>query len=156
MIKEGEERFEKNLKIMDRFSFHYVDKIRNPPTHQLEICSTKKKELNLKTIHYPETFHSEDGALDEAEKWFESLQNTNDIDTLIVFGLGLGYSFFAARKWLEESEDRFLVFLEDNFEVIHHFFQLEVGSEIYSHPQVVIVPFQTPNENEMQFFAGRF
>ncbi|MBA3957526.1 MAG: motility associated factor glycosyltransferase family protein [Parachlamydiaceae bacterium] len=70
----------------------------------------------------------------EAREWFATL-NLSNISVIYVYGIGAGQYFKAAEEWLKE-ENHFLVFLEDDQEVIYRLFQTELGTLILNHPQV--------------------
>lgn len=57
----------------------------------------------------------------EAEQWFASL-DLQGINVLYVYGVGLAYYYEAAKEWLR-IPDHFLIFLEDDLEVIHRLFE---------------------------------
>lgn len=102
-------------------------------------CKTDKSEPNIKALFDGEekTFHSSTDAQKEAEEWFHSL-NLYQTKALVVFGVGAGHYFKAALDWLSEDRDRFLVFLEDDLEVIFHLFNSGMGRELLGHQQVFL------------------
>lgn len=102
-------------------------------------CKTDKSEPNLKAVFDGEekTFHSSIDAQKEAEDWFGSL-NLYQSKVLIVFGVGAGHYFKSALDWLSEDRERFLVFLEDDLEVIFHLFNSGMGRELLGHQQVFL------------------
>ncbi|MCB1134808.1 MAG: motility associated factor glycosyltransferase family protein, partial [Chlamydiia bacterium] len=71
----------------------------------------------------------------EAEEWFSSLKLNKEVNVLFVYGVGLGYYFDAAKAWLDESIGHYLVFIEDDIEVMYRLMQTEKGSEILDHKQ---------------------
>lgn len=102
-------------------------------------CETEKGEPNIKTnINGVEkTFHSSVDAEKEAKEWFDS-QNLYQSKALIVYGVGAGHYFKAASDWLSEDRERFMVFLEDDLEVIFHLFNTKIGRELLTHQQVFL------------------
>ncbi len=115
-------------------------------------CLTEKDELNLqfeslgKLYH----FHSQQGALKEAEDWFAALA-LKDITLLYVYGVGLGYYYHAVQDWLHQDPTRRVVFLEDNLAVIHRLFETELGYQMVHDPQVQIHFFEGMEKSKELF-----
>lgn len=93
-----------------------------------------------------EYFHSVDDPVAEAKRWFDS-QNLKDINFLYVYGVGLGYVFEAAKNWLRD-QNHYLIFLEDDLEVLHRLFETVIGSEILNHAHVHLEYF---DKNDLTF-----
>lgn len=110
----------------------------------LAFCTTEQGEVNLRkeTPEGPVFYHAQQGALQEAQQWFKSLDLYN-VKVLFVYGVGLGYYYDAAKEWLHEDKTRVLVFLEDDLEVIHRLFETEKGQEIMGDWQVWLQHFHT-------------
>ena len=145
----SERRFHKNLELWahlhpkEAVMLPYVD------CDHIQFCETKAGEINLKKkidgkYHY---IHSQTGAKKEAENWF-SQQNLNNIKVLYVYGVGLGYYYDAAKKWLKKSPEHHLVFLEDDPCIIHRLFETSKGSEILKNNQVYLYFFHRIDETE--------
>lgn len=117
-------------------------------------CKTEAGELNLKQTYEGKTqyIHSNVNAADEAEAWFKGLL-LKGIQVLFVYGVGLGYYYDAAKKWLHKDKGRSLVFLEDRVSVIHALLQTEKGTEILKDKQVRLYYFQDV-ESEEDLFRG--
>jgi antitoxin component YwqK of YwqJK toxin-antitoxin module len=92
---------------------------------------------NLKTFVSDQEYfyHSQDNPEEEAKQWFQSLE-LRGIQILFIYGVGLGYIYDYAKNWLREDEGRFLVFLDDDLEVIYHLLHTSRGSEILNDKQV--------------------
>lgn len=75
------------------------------------------------------------------DDWFPS-QELEDIETLFVYGIGLGGAFLQAASWLRGNPNRRLIFLEDDLEMIYRFFETELATEILKETQVSLVYFQ--------------
>lgn len=116
-------------------------------SRESSFCRTEKDEQNLQRIHQgkAEYYHAQEGAKEEAERWFRSL-NLFDIKTLFVYGIGLGYYFLAAKQWLAQDETHQLVFLEDDLEVIRQFFKTDLAAELLCHQQVRLHYFKKTND----------
>lgn len=109
----------------------------------LSWTSTQKGELNLvkstpqKSFYY----HSIKNAANEASAWFKQL-NLEGAGLLCVYGIGLGYYYHAAKEWLISDPSRQLVFLEDDLNVLHFFFQTETATTLLNDPQVQLLYFK--------------
>lgn len=110
---------------------------------ELSFCKSKNSELNLRKISGKkfEYYHSQQNPLAEAKKWFASLK-LDQVKVLYVYGVGLGYPYRAAQKWLKGSADRAIVFLEDDLGVIKSLLETENGSQILTDPQAHLYYFQ--------------
>lgn len=118
----------------------------------LSFCHTTQGELNLRKGSGKNAFfyHSQEGALKEAEEWRQQL-TLRKTSLVCVYGVGLGYYYEALSKWLKGGKQRHLVFLEDDLAVIHHLFQTELGSKILKDPKVQLLYFQDFKESEAAF-----
>ncbi len=83
------------------------------------------------------SLHSPSGALEEAKKAFGAL-DLDEIEVLYVLGLGLGYMYLAAQRWLKADSKRQLVFLEDDLSVLAHFLDTETASSLLDNTQVTL------------------
>ncbi|WP_068467182.1 6-hydroxymethylpterin diphosphokinase MptE-like protein [Candidatus Protochlamydia phocaeensis] len=110
--------------------------------YKLTPCETEKGEFNLCSSRYgiKNYYHSQKGALDEAQA-----QLSQDVlakaDVLYIFGLGLGYFYDAILPWLQQNQDRHVVFLEDDLEVISYFLHTERAADLLRNPQVTLFYF---------------
>ncbi len=113
----------------------------------LTFCSTKNGEENLKREEQGEVhfWHSQDGALAEAEEWFQGLDAENS-DVLYVYGVGLGYFYEAAKAWLKKKRKRHLVFLEDDLAVIYRLFETERATSMLRNSRVHLRYFPSIKE----------
>ncbi len=131
-----QEKFDKNIKRWSQF---------NPEASQLHTLTPKRVSfhsnsngsLNLKTTiqdtqHY---YHSLSSPEEEARNWFSEL-NLENIQVLFVHGVGLGYYYDAVKEWLRVGQGHYLVFLEQDLEVIQHLLRTARGTEIVHDPQV--------------------
>lgn len=132
--------FKKNLatlKTIDPTLAKLVSTVSNPD--YIEFAKTQDNEPNL-LINKTTPLHDPKGALKQANNWFSSLKldvnNTNY--TLYVFGMGLGYYFLPCKKWLKESDQRYLVFMETDLGVIHSFLFSPLAEHILHHGRVYI------------------
>lgn len=102
-----------------------------------DFCYTEKNEINLKIQSNQDIYylHSQKGALEEAESWFNSLA-MNNTNVLYIYGVGLGYYYLAAKKWLKSNDERKLIFIEDSLPIIHCLFELDIGIELLNDSQV--------------------
>jgi hypothetical protein len=70
----------------------------------------------------------------EVRLWKQRL-DLETIDTLYVYGLGLGYYFQALKEWLDAEKERLVIFFEDDPAVFHALMQMPWAGELISHPQ---------------------
>lgn len=106
----------------------------------IEICLTDKGEGNLcvKKEGHNEYFHSPEGALVEAQAWFDALA-LRGIQVLYVYGIGLGYYYEAAKAWLKRNTKRGIVFLEDDPQVLRHFLSTEQATHLLQNTQAHLI-----------------
>jgi len=107
---------------------------------------TDQGELNLvKKGKVPFFYHSQEGAQQEAKRWFEALMLRN-VSFVCVYGVGLGYYYEAISPWLKKNRKRRVVFLEDDLAVIYRLFETEQGAKILGDRQVQLIYFQDLKE----------
>jgi len=118
---------------------------------EFSFTRTESGELNINELH------SSAGALKEATAQFDAL-DLNEIHLICYFGIGLGYFYLAAKEWLAENRNRYLLFLEDQEGVIRHFLETELATEILDNPQVHICPLVGHHMGQIaavaEYFAG--
>lgn len=73
----------------------------------------------------------------EAEKWFSGLSLTG-YKLLYVYGIGLGAYYVPLKKWLRESPEHHVVFVEDDVEVIDDFFRTDLATEFLNDHQATL------------------
>ena len=83
-------------------------------------CTTAAGEENLldHRLTPSEHLHSPSGAFHEAVQWVSN-HRVEKVDFLVVFGIGMGWSWKALLPWLHKKNTRRVVFLEDDLAVIH-------------------------------------
>ncbi len=131
--------FRENIRVLKKQDPNLVTFIESEEVSSEEFCKTRNGEMNLKLhergkVNY---LHSNFNAEKEAEKWFKSL-DIKDSKVLYVYGIGLGYYYRAAKSWLEESPQNYLIFIEDDMTILRRFLEMDLASEILKHPQVLI------------------
>lgn len=57
---------------------------------------------------------------------------------LYVYGVGLGSYYIHLKQWLKEDSDRHIFFLEDDYSVLHRFFETTLAKEILLDKQVSV------------------
>ncbi|MBA3237298.1 MAG: DUF115 domain-containing protein [Parachlamydiaceae bacterium] len=143
---QSENQFHRHLELWARshpkeaLLMPYID------TEGLAFCETVAGEHNLcrEIDGTTATFYEQSGALDEAKKWFSTIDSTH-VGALYVYGLGLGYYYKSAAEWLHADKERTLIFLEDDLVVLHRFFELDQAAELLNDPQVYIAYLRDPS-----------
>lgn len=129
----------------------------NLPGGKLEFCKTQAGELNLRKVENEIVYfyHSSSNAREEAWEWFSSLDIYN-INTIVVFGVGLGYYYYMAKDWLKARNNRRMVFIENDLEVIAKLFQTDAGTDILNDEQVLLLPLEITPEQHQQSLDIQF
>lgn len=114
-----------------------------------ETTQTIHGEPNLKRLYGSSItyYHAQKGAQAEAKEWFDSLPK-KEMSLVIVYGVGLGYYYDAAKEWLKADFKRRLVFLEDDLGVIHKLLETERGTQILRDKQVQLLYFRNIKDEE--------
>lgn len=139
---EQEERFLDNLKRWSSLNNDVAQKLPSLECKEVFLCENDDGQPNLKKITGSGTqyFHSRISPFQESQQWFLSL-DLKDTTILYVYGIGLGYYYDILKNWLKEDNKRFVIFLEDNLEVIKYFLQTERGSDFLKNIQVKLFHF---------------
>lgn len=147
------ERFEKNLEKWAPFNHESAERLKTLQCKEVFLCRNQNGELNLKLIFDQKThyLHSESSAFREAQLWFLSLDLKN-IETVYVYGIGLGYYYDVVQSWLKENPRRHVIFLEDNLEVLKLFLETERASDLLNNKQVRLFHFNW----DTSFFSFQF
>lgn len=111
---------------------HYVNCEKYP------FASSRDGSLNFKIDG--SYVHSVENPLQEAQEWFSGL-NLQDKEILFVYGVGLGYYYNAAQKWLKESKKHQMVFVEDDMACLCRLFETDLGYKILNDKQAHIFYF---------------
>lgn len=93
-----------------------------------------QRPLEGKTEKGETTLYHDADPQEEAKQWFNQLDLRN-ITVLFVYGVGSGYYYDAAKAWLQ-NPNHFLIFLEDDLEVIYRLFETQRGKDILYDKQV--------------------
>lgn len=134
-----EQRFLINLEKLDRYRPDISVRLKTTSYNRLEPRKTQKGEWNLLDKELNRCYHSPVGALEEAQRWFQFFRPkllTGQI--LIIYGIGLGYYYDAAKLWLRENPKNRILIFEDDLEVLYYFLQTERATEMLDDPQVLI------------------
>lgn len=133
----SEEDFQKNLDFFSKTNPQAAVAISLTDSSGLEFIKSESGDWNLKTIINEKNsfLHSRQDPIAEAKDWFDQLHLQNE-EVVYVFGVGLGYYYEAIKPWLKKNKQRQLVFLEDNFGVIHRLLETKIGTRILQDPQV--------------------
>lgn len=131
--------FEDNLNKFSKICSKTALVLPNIESTQCEFCLTRQGELNLKKKDF--YFHSQDGALKEAQSFLNPFLK-EDSEALYIYGVGLGYSYFAAKEWLKKKSERRIVFLEDDLDVLKIFLQTERAADLLTNPQARLIALE--------------
>lgn len=152
-----EKNFDKCLKLLSNQWPKLVDRIRNADTDHLKETRTELDEFNIfyQKDNLSVPIHSQEGALLDSERFFQSQSLHQGYNTIFFFGLGAGYDYLAVKDWLEENPERLLVIIEDDYGIINKFFKSNLAVTLLSDPQVLLVPCESKvDSKEIQFPIG--
>lgn len=138
----NEERFKQNLEKWAPLNFEAAQKLKFLECKEVFICQNEDGRFNLKKTsgELTQYYHSTLSPEREAQQWFLSLDLKN-ILVLYVYGIGLGYYYDIIKTWLKEDVKRYVIFLEDNLEVIKCFLETERATEFLNDYQVKLIHF---------------
>lgn len=127
---DNAERLKKNLARWACYRSQAAKLVAEVSNSQIHECKSESGVYNLYKVINGQSFlyHSPKDPIEEAKRWF-SERPSNQVQTLFVYGIGLGYYYKAAQNWLRANEERSLVVLEDDLQVIQRFFSTEAASE---------------------------
>jgi len=147
-VNSSQELFEKNCDLWARQFPNDAAKIRALDCSKTAFVKAANGSENLKHSDHQKTFfyHSETDPLKEAQEWFNGLHLSNVI-VVYVFGIGLGYVYEAASKWLQGGAGRLLIFIEDQPEVVHRFLETKRASQFLTDPQAQLCLFEASQES---------
>lgn len=138
----NEERFKQNLAKWADLNQDAAQKLSSLQCNEIFLCQNEDGQNNLKKFHEGsfQYLHSPESPQQEADHWFLSLDLKNTV-VLYVYGIGLGYYYDTIKAWLKEDSKRFVIFLEDNLEVIKFFLETERASEFLANNQAKLFYF---------------
>lgn len=126
----SETQFKKNCqKLMERFC--HISFL----SHPFSFLDKNKKEKK-------EYFDDQEFHLDLDKVLLEK------VETIYVYGLGMGQPFFDLQIWLEQKKERDLIFIEDDLQAVNRFLHLPSAKTILDHVQVHLHYFATQKEME--------
>jgi hypothetical protein len=140
----------KNLILFKQRFPDIEEKLSNTPINSFTLCETRKGEANLKYELNGKTIyiHSNYSAAKETKKWISSLDLSNT-QVLEIYGIGLGYSFFELKSWLEDASHH-LVFFENDLAIFEALLKMPYAEEIIKHPRVTIRFFgENPDQDAL-------
>ncbi|MFT4553577.1 MAG: hypothetical protein ACI9S8_002218 [Chlamydiales bacterium] len=128
-----------NLILLEERFPDIVTKLQSSPIESMTICETKRGETNASYSFQGKTeyLHSNYSAEKETKKWLSSI-DLSDINVLVIYGIGLGYSFKELKSWLNNSSVRHLVYFEDDLAVLEALLKMPDSYELLAHPRVKI------------------
>lgn len=142
--------FQKNVEIWSRTCPKEAVLLPYISTDSLLDWETKLKEPNFKKKEEGKSFflHSNSGAPQEAQQWFQNLPLQN-VQLVCVYGVGLGYYYDAILPWLKKNRKRRVVFLEDDLAIIHKFLETERGAKMLQDSQVQLLYFKDLKDSQV-------
>lgn len=109
------------------------------PLKEWTFCETgSPSRLNLKNVTTERTLYFPDDIDSEQLLWL-SLQDLSSCELLIVYGVGLGYSYLLLKPWLEKNPDHQLLYIEDDPEMLHAFLETSTASHFLADPQCTLL-----------------
>jgi len=151
----GSECFEKNLELFSHKNPKAALALEAISKSDLILSPTWAGEPNLYNQSQNFFYHSKQNAAWEAKKWFRGIA-LEGVQALIVIGVGLGYYYYALEEWLSQDSTRFVIFLEDDLQVLKALLETERAEALLTHPQVILKYFETPNDNGWGEFREEF
>lgn len=76
------------------------------------------------------------------------LANLDQVEDLLVFGVGNGEAYHIFKPWLDQTKTHTLIFLENNLSVVKHLLRTKEGEEILTDPRVQIYPVPLDIRND--------
>lgn len=126
-IKHTPERFQENLRRYNQKNGYHLQL---PELKEWEFCSTgENKDLNLKKKGETSYLHFNEDVEMEIRFWTSQL-NLDNVELLIVFGVGLGYHYQELLSWLQAKERRYIAFVEDDPELLRAFLETDAASRL--------------------------
>ncbi len=148
-----EECFKQNLEKWAKLNYDSAQKLVSLECKEVFPCQSNDGQPNLKRVSefYTQYYHSLISPNHEAKQWFSSL-DLKDTVILYVYGIGLGYYYDIIKDWLKADLRRFVIFLEDNLEVIKYFLETERASDFLKNTQAKLFHFSW----ETSYFSFNF
>lgn len=145
----NEDLFHENVQLFGRSDPKKAVRLQFLRDTPLTISPSKCGAENLVKGSGDEAFyyHDADDPVAEAEAWFKGLDLRN-ISVIYVYGIGLGYYYDAAEKWLQGDPKRGIVFLENNLYVIQAFLQTGRANRLLKDPQAYLSYFEDTEKEE--------
>lgn len=130
--------FEKNLKAFGDKNPEVVELLQGIKDNPWQLCHTGTfHQINLKRSVQGQDFfvHSPLNAAAEASQWFNSVNLTN-LEVIVLYGVGCGYYYQAAKPWLHAKANRRLIILEDDLYLLRRFLELDEATDLLADLQV--------------------
>ena len=134
-MKERSDIFKKNLEIWRKYCPDGAKVVEELKCNTTSLIWHPRGLHNLKKEGAPSYNLMQDDIEQGTKQWIEKTVNLNQHKIYLIFGLDLGYIFRMAQDLLKKVPDLFLVYLEDDPEVIHRFLELDGVDQFLTHPQ---------------------
>ncbi len=152
----GDEQFRQNSERWAESNPDAARVLSRKASFNYQFQTNKDGSLNLKINRNGTTdsLHASNPVL-EAAAWFAQ-QNLRNIKILIVFGVGLGYYYEAALPWLRSDPDHYLVFIENDPDIMHSLLQTSCSTAMLDDDQVWLTYLDEKSPTALQTIAVVF
>lgn len=131
----------------------------------IELCSLKQYDENFQKAQKIFCFLKKDKGFQRAViKEEKPSSYEKDLDTLVVYGIGFGFFYLQAKKWLDgpltskaepqgsfAEKKRRLIFLEDDEKALHDFLQTSIAENVLDDPRVRIYFLGKDSADDLTF-----
>lgn len=127
---------DRSLQLLKHKNLSLYKKVSQVKKTELKICKTRDGQDNLvdERVFPPFYYHSGYSPQKEAQRWLDTSKHETH-QVLYVYGLGLAYIFDELEEHLK-NKDNYLVFLEDDIQVVLSFLNHPRSYRILEHSQV--------------------
>lgn len=150
-------KFEKNLSRFTQLCPDSAESVKNADCSHLSFCKTEKGEDNLKNASWTAQpyFYNQNGAIEGLKEWLSD-QLIIAEETILIYGVGLGYHYEIFKPWLKKIPKRLLIFIDDDPAVWHRFLEGSLAEEIMADSQVMLIDFKYPGYDHWNDFRSKF
>lgn len=141
-----------NVALWSKLEPEAAEQILTTDASSISLCNAESGVQNLKITHADGVsyVHDQNDPLLEAERWKQTL-DLRGTNVLFVYGIGLGYYFDTLKEWLKESENHYLVFIENDLKMLRALFESDYGERLLKNKQVRIYYFEDFKKSSAKF-----